>query len=116
MSSAQASYPPGVADVADADRTDAAVLSLRGDATTACFARALDALCAGSFSQANPAAVADPAARVPLGDERAQQPSVACGACAGRIGLGDFVLIGGTRVTRTADCPQCGETTAISLA
>jgi len=115
VSSTRATYPPGVADVADTDRPDAAGLPLRGDATTACFARALDALCAGLSSQAIPAAVADAAARAPSGEERAQQPSVACGACAGRIGLRDFVLIGGTRVTRTADCPQCGETTAISL-
>lgn len=115
VSSPQASYPPDAADVADPDRPDAQVVPLRADAMTACFARALDALCAGLSLTAEPAPVADDAAGALLSDEPAQQPSVACGACAGRIGLRDFVLIGGSRVTRTADCPQCGETTAISL-
>jgi len=116
VSSPRASYPPDSPDVADADRPDAEVLPLRGDATTACFARALDALCAGLSSQAKPAVVADAAARAPLGAKRAQQPSVACGGCAGRIGLSDFVLVGGSHMTRTADCPQCGETMVISPA
>ena len=116
VSSLPATCPPDVADAAGMDRLDARVLPLRGDAMTACFARALDALCAGSSSSANPVPVADGPARAPLGEETSEQPSVACGACAGRVGLRDFVLIGGSRMTRTADCPQCGETTAISLA
>lgn len=90
MSSPQASNPPGPAEVAETDRPDASVLPLRREA-------------------------AGDAPAAPPSEEPTQHPSVACGACAGRIGLRDFVLVGGSRVTRTADCPQCGETTAISL-
>jgi diguanylate cyclase (GGDEF)-like protein len=47
---------------------------------------------------------------------RSQPASVACGACGGRISLQEFVVVGGSRVTRTADCPACGEVTLIRLA
>lgn len=49
-------------------------------------------------------------------DAGAQSGSVACGACGERIGLPDFVLVGGPSVSRVADCPACGESTVISLA
>jgi len=91
-------------------------MSPRGERVTAPFARAPDAMCAGQFKSADPApSTGNPVPRT-VSSERAQRPSVACGVCAARVALRDFVLIGGRRVTRTADCPQCGATTAISLA
>jgi predicted RNA-binding Zn-ribbon protein involved in translation (DUF1610 family) len=42
--------------------------------------------------------------------------SVACGRCATRISLGDFVVVQLKSATRVADCPRCGETTIIRLA
>jgi hypothetical protein len=90
-------------------------MSQGGEPVTASFAHAVDALCAGLFTSADPAPrTGDPVPR--RESEEHERSSVACGACAGRIALRDFVLIGGSRITRTADCPQCGETTAISLA
>jgi len=115
VSSPQASYPRRPADLAEADRQDAVEMSRGGDAVTAPFARALDALCAGLFTSAEPAPRVLNAAPRRVSDEREQRSSVACGLCAGRIALGDFVFIGGGCATRTADCPQCGATTAISL-
>ena len=50
----------------------------------------------------------------PIADAR--PGSVACGACGERIGLADFVLLGGRNMARAADCGGCGETTVISLA
>jgi diguanylate cyclase (GGDEF)-like protein len=52
-----------------------------------------------------------------LTQARAQQrTSVACGACGGRVDLSEFVLELTPRMTRSADCPDCGETTMIQLA
>lgn len=45
-----------------------------------------------------------------------QRPSVGCGACGGRVALSDFVLELTVRMTRKADCPDCGATTMIQLA
>jgi diguanylate cyclase (GGDEF)-like protein len=42
-------------------------------------------------------------------------PSVACGACGGRIDLAEFVLELTHLMTRTADCQECGATTLIQL-
>jgi diguanylate cyclase (GGDEF)-like protein len=42
-------------------------------------------------------------------------PSVACGACAGRVPLADFVVELTARMTRSADCPACGAATLIQL-
>ena len=47
--------------------------------------------------------------------DRALEPSVACGACGGRIALADFALELTARVTRSADCGECGATTVIQL-
>jgi len=54
-----------------------------------------------------------------------RDPSIACGACAGRIALAEFVFpdvapagivrANGHPMARTADCPSCGETTVIAL-
>jgi diguanylate cyclase (GGDEF)-like protein len=41
--------------------------------------------------------------------------SVACGACGGRVPLTEFVLELTARMTRSADCPNCGATTLIEL-
>jgi len=43
------------------------------------------------------------------------QPSVACGMCGGRVRLDEFVLELNARMTRCADCPNCGATTVIQL-
>jgi diguanylate cyclase (GGDEF)-like protein len=42
-------------------------------------------------------------------------PSVACGACGGRVPLTEFVVELTARMTRSADCPDCGATTLIQL-
>jgi diguanylate cyclase (GGDEF)-like protein len=47
---------------------------------------------------------------------RLQRASVACGACGGRVALTDFVLELTARLTRSADCAECGATTLIQLA
>ena len=44
-----------------------------------------------------------------------RRPSVACGACGGRVALVEFVVQLTDRMTRAADCPDCGETTVIEL-
>jgi diguanylate cyclase (GGDEF)-like protein len=44
-----------------------------------------------------------------------RQPSVACGACGERVGLADFVVELSERVTRSAECTDCGATTVIQL-
>jgi diguanylate cyclase (GGDEF)-like protein len=41
--------------------------------------------------------------------------SVACGACGGRVLLTEFVIELTARMTRSADCPDCGATTLIQL-
>lgn len=41
--------------------------------------------------------------------------SVACGACGGRVALAEFVLELTARMTRSADCPDCGATTLVQL-
>jgi diguanylate cyclase (GGDEF)-like protein len=41
--------------------------------------------------------------------------SVACGACGGRVPLTEFVVELTARMTRSADCPNCGATTLIQL-
>ena len=41
--------------------------------------------------------------------------SVACGACGSRVPLTEFVLELTARMTRSADCPNCGATTLIQL-
>jgi diguanylate cyclase (GGDEF)-like protein len=41
--------------------------------------------------------------------------SVACGACGGRVPLTEFIVELTARVTRSADCPNCGATTLIQL-
>jgi diguanylate cyclase (GGDEF)-like protein len=41
--------------------------------------------------------------------------SVACGACGSRVPLTEFVVELTSRMTRTADCPDCGATTLIQL-
>jgi diguanylate cyclase (GGDEF)-like protein len=48
----------------------------------------------------------------PQGERR---PSVACGGCGGRVALAEFVLALTARMTRSADCPDCGATTVIQL-
>jgi diguanylate cyclase (GGDEF)-like protein len=42
--------------------------------------------------------------------------SVACGVCAARISLVDFVVTSDALMTRAAECPGCGEMTLIRLA
>jgi len=49
-----------------------------------------------------------PAAEHPCG--------VSCGVCGGGVPLGEFVLQATERMTRAADCPDCGATTLIQLA
>jgi diguanylate cyclase (GGDEF)-like protein len=44
-----------------------------------------------------------------------REPSVACGACAGRVPLTEFVVELTARMTRSADCPNCGATTLSQL-
>jgi hypothetical protein len=51
----------------------------------------------------------------PAPPDGTRQPSVACGACGGRVALADFVVELSDRMTRSADCPECGETTVIQL-
>jgi diguanylate cyclase (GGDEF)-like protein len=41
--------------------------------------------------------------------------SVACGACGGRVPLTEFVVELSARMTRSADCPNCGATSLIQL-
>jgi diguanylate cyclase (GGDEF)-like protein len=48
--------------------------------------------------------------------DRSLEPSVACGACGNRVPLADFVMELTARMTRSADCPECGATTVIELA
>lgn len=45
----------------------------------------------------------------------ASRSSVACGACGGRVPLTEFVVELTARMTRSADCPDCGATTLIQL-
>ena len=45
-----------------------------------------------------------------------QSSSVACGGCGGRVALADFVVELTARMTRSADCSECGATTLIQLA
>ena len=47
--------------------------------------------------------------------ERVHKSSVACGACGGRVALAESVLELTARMTRSADCPDCGATTLIQL-
>lgn len=53
---------------------------------------------------------------VPPSHDREQHATVACGACGGRVSLVEFVLELTDRITRSADCPDCGATTIIELA
>lgn len=52
---------------------------------------------------------------VPAPPAVTREPSVACGVCAGRVPLADFVVELTARMTRSADCPNCGATTLIQL-
>lgn len=52
---------------------------------------------------------------VPLPPAGLHNSSVACGACGGRVALADFVLELTARMTRSADCAECGATTLIQL-
>jgi diguanylate cyclase (GGDEF)-like protein len=52
---------------------------------------------------------------VPFPPAAKRASSVACGACAGRVPLTEFVLELTARMTRSADCPNCGATTLIQL-
>ena len=61
------------------------------------------------FSEAPPSTVWAPPAGL-------QSSSVACGGCGGRVALADFVLELTARMTRSADCAECGATTLIQLA
>jgi diguanylate cyclase (GGDEF)-like protein len=45
-----------------------------------------------------------------------QSSSVACGGCGGRVAMADFVVELTARMTRSADCAECGATTLIQLA
>lgn len=47
--------------------------------------------------------------------QRELRASVGCGMCGGRVALADFVLELTARMTRTADCADCGATTVIEL-
>jgi diguanylate cyclase (GGDEF)-like protein len=53
--------------------------------------------------------------RVPVPPAGLPNASVACGACGGRVALADFVLELTARMTRSADCAECGATTLIQL-
>ena len=47
---------------------------------------------------------------------RGEEHSLACGHCAARIALRDFVMVQPRTARRVADCPRCGETTIVQLA
>jgi diguanylate cyclase (GGDEF)-like protein len=53
--------------------------------------------------------------RAPAPQSVTRQPSVACGACGERVALADFVVELSERVTRSAECTDCGATTVIEL-
>lgn len=51
----------------------------------------------------------------PIPPTATSDSSVACGACAERVPLTEFVVELTARMTRSADCPNCGATTLIQL-
>ena len=55
-------------------------------------------------------------AEPPALSHNSSRTSLACGACGGRIPISAFTLLHPARMTRSADCPACGETTLVQLA